>query len=252
MEVRRIKGWASDDTLEHHGIKGQKWGIRRYQNKDGSLTTAGKARYLKTVSKDILNTSKAASKSDKMYYDAAHDVADKINENKSYMELDSYKDFKEKETKFRDYENSDKYVDYFDSKEHEKDAKRAYKDTLEYLKKEEPEYIKEIVKNNNGSTKDLDAYHDFRKLYEGYLDTYLDEGRQKFNEKHKESYETYTKLENEYNQSREKFVKDLCGKYRNKKISYVDSLGYKDVFSRESVHDIVNFAIYYLEDEDKR
>jgi len=31
--------------LQHHGILGQKWGIRRFQNKDGSLTQAGKARY---------------------------------------------------------------------------------------------------------------------------------------------------------------------------------------------------------------
>ena len=30
--------------LYHHGIKGQKWGVRRYQNKDGSLTLAGKNR----------------------------------------------------------------------------------------------------------------------------------------------------------------------------------------------------------------
>lgn len=33
------------DELRHHGILGQKWGIRRYQNSDGSLTTAGKKRY---------------------------------------------------------------------------------------------------------------------------------------------------------------------------------------------------------------
>lgn len=31
--------------LYHHGVKGQKWGVRRYQNKDGSLTPAGKKRY---------------------------------------------------------------------------------------------------------------------------------------------------------------------------------------------------------------
>lgn len=31
--------------LVHHGIKGQKWGVRRFQNKDGSLTSAGKKRY---------------------------------------------------------------------------------------------------------------------------------------------------------------------------------------------------------------
>lgn len=45
--------WAEDDSeaLEHHGILGQKWGVRRYQNEDGSLTSAGKKRYgaLKTA-----------------------------------------------------------------------------------------------------------------------------------------------------------------------------------------------------------
>lgn len=35
----------SPTYLEHHGILGQKWGIRRYQNPDGSLTSAGKKRY---------------------------------------------------------------------------------------------------------------------------------------------------------------------------------------------------------------
>lgn len=33
------------DSLEHHGVQGQKWGIRRYQNEDGSLTEAGKKHY---------------------------------------------------------------------------------------------------------------------------------------------------------------------------------------------------------------
>lgn len=40
---------VGNDELYHHGIKGQKWGIRRFQNEDGSLTEAGKKRYLNNI-----------------------------------------------------------------------------------------------------------------------------------------------------------------------------------------------------------
>lgn len=36
---------ACDGELYHYGVKGQKWGVRRFQKKDGSLTPAGKERY---------------------------------------------------------------------------------------------------------------------------------------------------------------------------------------------------------------
>lgn len=37
--------YSYTNELYHHGVKGMKWGVRRYQNKDGSLTPAGKKRY---------------------------------------------------------------------------------------------------------------------------------------------------------------------------------------------------------------
>lgn len=39
---------SDNDYLVHHGITGMKWGVRRYQNEDGSLTDKGKLKYYKT------------------------------------------------------------------------------------------------------------------------------------------------------------------------------------------------------------
>ena len=40
------------DYIKHHGIRGQKWGVRRFQNADGSLTPAGKRRFSKLIELD--------------------------------------------------------------------------------------------------------------------------------------------------------------------------------------------------------
>ena len=65
---------GSDDELMHYGVQGMKWGVRRYQNKDGSLTAEGKKRVM------YRNRTKRAW--------ATHDDVEKI-----YNSLDSTQKF---------------------------------------------------------------------------------------------------------------------------------------------------------------
>lgn len=67
--------------LYHHGILGQKWGIRRYQNEDGTLTAAGKTRYRKLVTEaNKLKPKTQTQRSIKSYSD--DELREKINRTK--------------------------------------------------------------------------------------------------------------------------------------------------------------------------
>lgn len=45
-----LNRWSYGGHLAHYGIKGQQWGVRRFQNENGTLTEEGKARYYDSLS----------------------------------------------------------------------------------------------------------------------------------------------------------------------------------------------------------
>lgn len=59
--------WEDNQALIHYGIKGQKWGVRRFQNEDGSLTAEGKQRYSKSDVVFVSGSSKTQDKESGYY-----------------------------------------------------------------------------------------------------------------------------------------------------------------------------------------
>ena len=74
----RINRIIRKNELYHHGILGQKWGVRRFQNKDGSYTAAGKSRHAKAIAKKDKINDKTVAKFEtslKNYWEASVDNA---------------------------------------------------------------------------------------------------------------------------------------------------------------------------------
>lgn len=78
--------------LQHHGIKGQKWGVRRFQNSDGSLTAAGRKRYSTDDYKNTLDKVKQADKTLNTVKKAINEADAKSYEKKVKYELSKMSD----------------------------------------------------------------------------------------------------------------------------------------------------------------
>lgn len=192
------KALKEQDYLMHHGILGQKWGVRRYQNSDGSLTDEGRKRYLKEGSEERSKVDKAA---------ANHAYAEyKLDEAvERYMSGQQSQRFKELRVDKRLSNVSDRHLyDYYMDDLYDEDKAREHvlatnKRLASEYKKAQSEYdiamrqMYDSVKDKTldkikTNKKEKDAFKRFVDLYENelvidsYKKRYGNDWKKKYNE----------------------------------------------------------------------
>ena len=176
------------DYMYHHGIKGMKWGVRRYQKADGSLTAAGKKRSQKQLAKSL---KKAKNQEE------ANEI---LTSNKHFQNAKKSLS----PTKEKAYDAHDAVDKQFE-KEYANNMKRAYKETDKVwgrISKEDPSfYHPEIFKEDNK------RYHDYAEsIADGYSSS--------------RKLKNLEKLENDawlkVNSEADKAADTLIGSYGNK------------------------------------
>jgi hypothetical protein len=252
--------------LEHHGILGMRWGRKMgppypldasdhsaAEKKEGYKKSLGGGRnegmydrkekkQQKANYKDISKIHKKTKDSSRPLYrdeKTSRTIEDKVVKS-GVLESEKIKnDISRVKTlgeKWRELENSTE--DFYDSKSCEEASKKAYDLTLKWFEKNDPEYLKTIIKNNGGEKAGLDGFHDFRKMYEGYEDEEWSKAKAiwdktesaKQRENADKAWDAYYKKCEEVGQD---VAKQILGEYGNKQISTFDEYTYNDLVGTE-------------------
>lgn len=173
------------DELYHYGIKGQKWGVRRFQNEDRTWTAAGKERY---GSKNSLERSKTrlSNKLDRIYSKTYDEYEKRSKQRDKYVE-----DEIKKRTGYgydEAYEKAAEQNKLLDTRKLKYD-----KSLWKQINDVEDEAYEKFTKGHNQYE---DVHREFAKDGEKFLDDYLkDKGEILFTDLFKDlsrEYETYT------------------------------------------------------------
>lgn len=185
----------SQDYLMHYGVKGMKWGVRRYQNADGSLTSAGQRRLYKKVKR---------AKSDNKRREL---IRQHLNSEYANDRNKALQDFRNQVKKTADYDvkmdiEVDKLADKMAKPIYEKELKK-WKESIGEPSEKDKDKLYEVIKYDNVYWKAEKQIKDKNPQYRN-------------NEKQQDA------LWKEYTKKNKKVVDSIVGKYGEKKVTDSD------------------------------
>lgn len=205
-----------DGELYHHGILGQKWGVRRYQNADGSLTAAGKKRSNKKKAKALEKARKAKQKK--------AEEAKKAKEaaEKEKKKQEEYEANKKKALESGSAKDVAQYIGKLNNQELQQVVSRLNMEqrVSELASKKEPSKIERLTKKletaNNLTDKGITAWNNLAKILNSTADTELPIISDKGKNKAKKATEKITKEVDDANQKLDKKQKKQAAKEAKK------------------------------------
>ena len=216
--------FISEDELCHYGIKGMRWGIRRYQNPDGSLTPAGKKKYSKEVYKKI----EYSGKQGKTWYEISDELS---KDNKFKSAIEGKSDLRKAHKEFS--ELSDKRNEAY-----EKQSKSISKKRMEKMVSDEIENNRDYYQN--WKPRFFDKTGAPTEELKFYVQDAIEAEHASKNQSFKELDDAYNRAWKKYDKLRRQAVDELVGRHANEYIETYSSYRGSD---KTAVRQIVEQAI---------